>query len=763
MYGKNGLSVFLMVVFFYFFIIVFSAVINYENTESTDSNDYARITEAEYIAQLTDTSESSGNVIVTERLTFDVHAASKDNLFWELWRALPEDYEGGLTIDYDVLSVKQILDDKEIIYMESPQLYWDDEDYISEALGPYKWFHSEGPYNEYYRQYECVLFYVDGLYREEVTFEVQYIINNAAIRYGDSSELYLPMYSDEGLEHFKSVKAQILIPNNDMPKEGNYEAWTYGTNTYEFDFDKSTTKNPGFTTFSFELDEEDLQFNMHNMYIEFALVSFGDDKHSFTDYAPIGYSYNTNMLSTIYEAQEEFESGYKKAFITQKLLVIGSIIGVILTFIYTLNVDKKVKKKYKFYKPTMEMEYYRDIPSDLDPYFVAKFITIKNGNKNIDDNGYSAALLSLVRKGYVALTKIRSDYDWDNSNIKIVLNSKYFDFVNTVYQSTSSNIINVHKQPSTINKSNDTNKLLFPTMAGETISNNSKQYNLYNETKTNNIYMHLPTTNEPVVNSATFIKDEDLKNIGLEPLTVSEQLYLNLIIRHSIGGEISMSSFQTRVERDYDNTDTFVTNMEKSITNTGIGQALFDAARYSKPKDELYSKANLLIVLGIVGIVINLFFIFTMIGFAHGALMILGIIMILCSLIIKKKANKYILLTQKGEDEYAKWKGLYNFLNSESLMNEKNVIELPLWEKYLVYATAFGIAEKVVKAIEIRCPIIDTSRVLSNPYYRSSSFRRSNTSFRSATRTASGYSRSSYGGYGGYSGGRGGGTGGGGH
>lgn len=74
---------------------------------------------------------SNGKVVITEQLTFDIHAASKDNLFWELWRDLPESSEYGLYVDYKVNSVKQILDDgTEIIYEESPRLYWDDSDFI---------------------------------------------------------------------------------------------------------------------------------------------------------------------------------------------------------------------------------------------------------------------------------------------------------------------------------------------------------------------------------------------------------------------------------------------------------------------------------------------------------------------------------------------------------------------------------------------------------------------------------------------------------
>ena len=56
----------------------------------------------------------------------------------------------------------------------------------------------------------------------------------------------------------------------------------------------------------------------------------------------------------------------------------------------------------------------------------------------------------------------------------------------------------------------------------------------------------------------------------------------------------------------------------------------------------------------------------------------------------------------------------YNYLNSETLMKEKTVIELPLWEKYLIYATAFGIADKVVKALEIKHPDTNASEIINN-------------------------------------------------
>ena len=70
--------------------------------------------------------------------------------------------------------------------------------------------------------------------------------------------------------------------------------------------------------------------------------------------------------------------------------------------------------------------------------------------------------------------------------------------------------------------------------------------------------------------------------------------------------------------------------------------------------------------------------------------------------------NKISAYTQKGVDEQDKWKALKKYMEDFSLLKEKEVPDLVLWEKFLVYATAFGIAEKVIKQLKITYPEYDT-------------------------------------------------------
>ena len=147
-------------------------------------------------------------------------------------------------------------------------------------------------------------------------------------------------------------------------------------------------------------------------------------------------------------------------------------------------------------------------------------------------------------------------------------------------------------------------------------------------------------------------------------------------------------------------------------------------------------------------------------GLCYGAYAIIGISLIVCSVYVKYHSEKLVLLTQYGEDERAKWKGLYNFLNNETLMSERIVPDLVLWEKYLIYATAFGISDKVVKVMKINAqlvPEIDRSQILCRTSFaHSRAFHTTSRSFGHtihATHSAGGR----------YGGGRFGGGGGGGH
>ena len=661
-------------------LIIIAAFIyeGYNSEElSLNPNDYCNLTDVDYTAILHDDPTGKANVEITEYLTFDVHASSKSNTFKELWRELPEDKVDGLKVTYDVKSVTQIKDDgTEIPYLETSKMYWEDEDYTTDST--MRWHHSKGT-GRYPDNDESLLIYIPWTYRDKLTFKIVYSMNNAALKYKDCSELYLSMYSGNTIKKLKSYKAQILIPDDIMPS--TYYAYTFGTSNSRIPFEESDSTNPGYHTFSISLDESDLKFNYHNRYIEFCLLAYGEDKHIFTKYAPNNKYSNDNALNECIEENEYYTKQNETFNTYKKVLFTASIIISIIVVYNTIKKYKTIKKKYTFYEPETKYEYFRDIPSDLDPIFASELVFMNdqfNENKEKKEE-YAAILLSLVRKKYVKISKIKEDLDWGSINTLISLEPIHTN--NNVQDSNSTDQIST------------------------TINENTTE---------------------------------------LEPLTTSERLYLELLERHTINSNnsITLSELQRKIDTDYVYTNLFVKDIEKKpALENGVMLGYFQQTDYNEPGKTLNKTAhNSLIFALILIIIVNLISYFTPMALSFGAYTILGVAFLWKYIYLTIKSTKLSLLTQYGANEQAKWRGLYNFLNSDTLINEKEVHELPLWEKYLIYATAFGISDKVIKAIKTHAQDlnINMSPILNNhSYIHSTRFHSTSRSFGHSIHTSS--------------------------
>ena len=708
------LNLLLLFLFFSPFVVFFSFMLMAIVSEAIDNgdlnlnpNDYCNLTDVNYTAVLYDDPDGSASVEITEYLTFDVHADSPSNTYKELWRELPEDYVDGLRITYDVESVSQILDNgQEIPYTETDEMYWEDYDY-TESSTMY-WHHSDGS-GTYPDNDESLLIYIPWTYRDKLTFKIVYSMNNAALRYKDCSELYLSMYSGNTITKLNSYKAQILIPNEIMPS--TYYAYTFGTSNSRLPYSESDTINPGYHTFSIDLDKSDLKFDRYSEYLEFCLLAYGDDKRIFTQNAPTNMYSGQNVLDECIAENEYYETRNERYKTYKIVLLVISILGSGILVISGIRKYKKMKEKYTFYEPEIDFDYFREISSDLDPIFASELVFMKDPfdeNKEKKEE-YAAILLSLVRKNYIKLTKLDANKDWTNSNTVISLEP-----IRT--------------------------ESFIPTF------NDSPDY-----------------SPEPIYTSIN-------ENTGekVEALTTSERLYLELLERHSKtkNNSITISQLQECINSDYEYTNSFIKDIEKKpVLENGVIKGYFQTAEYDKPKKEIEKMAKSSLRLGLfLLVVVNCISYFTPLALCFGAYTILGVACLWKYFYLNIKSSNLLLLTQFGANEQAKWYGLYNFLKSDTLIKEREIHELPLWEKYLIYATAFGISEKVIKAIKINAVElnIDNSPILNHNFYiHSHNFHRTSRALGRSIHTFSrggGFRGHGYGG-----GGRGGGGGGGGH
>lgn len=173
-----------------------------------------------------------------------------------------------------------------------------------------------------------------------------------------------------------------------------------------------------------------------------------------------------------------------------------------------------------------------------------------------------------------------------------------------------------------------------------------------------------------------------------ETLTNDEKLIYELLNKVSKKRTFTMKEFEEYAGK---HCESFMEKMKKLEIEVEKHQVKMK--NYSKENEKIVSKHSnkgiIYMVFGIVGI---------------GIMPIPAILLILNSIpqFIMAKRNRN--LTDKGLEEKAKWVGLKKYMEDFSLLNEKEVPDLKLWEKYLVFATAFGIADKVLKQLKIKYP-----------------------------------------------------------
>ena len=177
---------------------------------------------------------------------------------------------------------------------------------------------------------------------------------------------------------------------------------------------------------------------------------------------------------------------------------------------------------------------------------------------------------------------------------------------------------------------------------------------------------------------------------SIEPITDTEQLILNLII-DEIGNKQSVNLSEIRdYSKSYSNARSFMDSY-----NTWVNQATANAISENFYEDTLKAKILGSLYSLIVPIVS---FITLIMSLNLGIFYIFNIISIIAIIYFIKITKR----TPKGNEDYAKWNGLKNFLLDFSNFDEKELPEIKLWEKYLVYATVFGIADKVQDAMKVK-------------------------------------------------------------
>ena len=194
-----------------------------------------------------------------------------------------------------------------------------------------------------------------------------------------------------------------------------------------------------------------------------------------------------------------------------------------------------------------------------------------------------------------------------------------------------------------------------------------------------------------------------------EDLETSEKLILDFIINLAKEqDEITVKELRKYMKKEPTKISELKENIEESSANEIKNMKLYDEER-AKEKLKYELKPVAFIIFSVMLVIM------TSIPMANNAMIynksalkyiILGVVLVALTAIINliavgKVAKKLQPFTDEGINESEQWKGLKKFMENFSMLDKREIPELALWEHYLVYATAFGIADKVIKQLKI--------------------------------------------------------------
>ncbi|MBN2112611.1 MAG: DUF2207 domain-containing protein, partial [Acidimicrobiia bacterium] len=91
-------------------------------------------------------------------------------------------------------------------------------------------------------------------------------------------------------------------------------------------------------------------------------------------------------------------------------------------------------------------------------------------------------------------------------------------------------------------------------------------------------------------------------------------------------------------------------------------------------------------------------------GVARFGFVAVGILLVLATVVTQSARSLWVRRSPAGALEAARWQAFRRYLADFSRLQEAPAISLTLWEEFLVYAIAFGVAEDVLEAARLHAP-----------------------------------------------------------
>jgi len=214
-----------------------------------------------------------------------------------------------------------------------------------------------------------------------------------------------------------------------------------------------------------------------------------------------------------------------------------------------------------------------------------------------------------------------------------------------------------------------------------------------------------------------FTFTEKIKKLNTDTeLLPFERDVLNLLQRISIDGRtvstLEIEKWGKEIPQDKSNFLIFIEDWGKSVKNWWESHYFYTYDKVAETKKTHYLIFSVAYFIGGVFLVI-----FSAINLPYEerlGIIALGIfifpLIIIFALIARKSLGCW---SQEGLIEYRRWMAFKRFISDYSLMKEAPPVLLQIWDRYLIYAVALGVAEKLLRNLKIY--IQETGSELSYP------------------------------------------------
>ncbi|MCI8273792.1 MAG: DUF2207 domain-containing protein [Clostridia bacterium] len=430
-------------------------------------------------------------------------------------------------------------------------------------------------------------------------YQISYTVTGALAKYNDYAELYWQFVGNDFEIDANKITGTILLPGNAESKD-DIKVW-------------------GHTKFLngeiYATDNNKIEFKVDN----YRHGNFVEVRSLFPHYL-LGNSsriYNKEILNSVIAEETKWANNAN----AKRNLKIGVFLAlcvaiVIFIFFIILNIIKNIKKLLgleKKFKPSTDLEYFRDLPYDGATPSEALFM-ISSGLSHSFSSSFAANILDLCLKKHLTLEAIQ-----DGKVLK-------------------SNVVKI---------------------------------------------------------SLTNLSKEDLKN--------DQQLVIDFLGKVANNNELTTKDITKYLRKHPSAINKLDAELERNIRKVEI-----DSKNYIKENEKVRNKhagMGMTYLFIVFFIVVSLSAVeMSLSPIVWGTFGLLIALLILNACILFKISSKVNLFTQKGVDEIQQWKAFKKYMEDFSLLKDKDIPSLVVWEKYLVFATAFGISSEVLKQLKVIYP-----------------------------------------------------------